>query len=54
MDEVDLLMEYNKDLSRAEAEKTVEKNREAMEDEHLVAMEEEKVAETGEDYGSQD
>ena len=51
LDEVDLLMEYNKDLSRAEAEKTVEKNKEAMEDEHLVAMEEEEV---GEEYESQD
>jgi len=40
MDEVDLLMEYNKDLSRPEAEKVVEKNKEAMEDEHLQAMQE--------------
>ena len=39
LDEVDLLIEYNKDLSRAEAEKIVEKNRIAMEDEHLQAME---------------
>jgi hypothetical protein len=38
LDEVDLLMEYNNDLSRKEAEKIVEKNREAMEDEHLQAM----------------
>jgi len=43
-------MEYNKDLSRKEAEKTVEKNREAMEDEHLVAMEEE----IGEEIGGED
>ena len=47
IDEVDLLMEYNNDLSRKEAEKIVEKNREAMEDEHLQSMEE------GE-YGNQD
>ena len=40
IDEVDLLMEYNNDLSRKEAEKIVEKNREAMEDEHLQAMKE--------------
>ena len=40
IDEVDLLMEYNKDLSRPEAEKIVEKNKEAMEDEHLQAMQE--------------
>ena len=39
IDEVDLLMEYNNDLSRKEAEKIVEKNREAMEDPHLEAME---------------
>ena len=39
LDEVDLLIEYNKDLSRAEAEKIVEKNRIAMEDPHLQAME---------------
>ena len=38
IDEADLLMEYNNDLSRKEAEKIVEKNREAMEDEHLQAM----------------
>jgi len=38
LDEVDLLIEYNKDLSRAEAEKIVEKNRMAMEDPHLQAM----------------
>ena len=35
LDEVDLLMEYNKDLSRAEAEKTVEKNKEATENEPI-------------------
>ena len=39
LDEVDLLMEYNKDLSRKEAEKVVEKNKEAMEDSHYKAME---------------
>ena len=39
LDEVDLLMEYNKDLSRKEAEKIVEKNKEAMEEPHLQAME---------------
>jgi len=47
IDEVDLLMEYNNDLSRKEAEKIVEKNREAMEDEHLQAMKE------GEDGGNE-
>jgi len=40
LDEVDLLMEYNNDLSRKEAEKIVEKNKESMEDEHLKAMQE--------------
>ena len=29
LDEVDLLMEYNNDLSRREAENTVEKNKES-------------------------
>ena len=48
LDEADLLMEYNDDLSRKEAEKIVEKNKEAMEDEHLKAMEE------GEEYASED
>ena len=38
LDEVDLLMEYNKDLSRLDAEKVIEKNRLAMEDPHLMAM----------------
>jgi len=46
LDEVDLLMEYNNDLSRKEAEKVVEKNKEAMEDKHLQDMEE---AEYGDD-----
>jgi hypothetical protein len=40
LDEVDLLMEYNNDLSRKEAEKIVDKNKESMEDSHLEAMEE--------------
>jgi len=35
IDEVDLLMEYNKDLSRPEAEKIVEKNKEIVENEPL-------------------
>ena len=35
IDEVDLLMEYNKDLSRPEAEKIVEKNKEIAENEPL-------------------
>ena len=39
IDEPDLLMEYNKDLSRQEAEKIVEKNKQAMEDEHYEEME---------------
>ncbi len=38
LDEADLLMEYNKDLSRIDAEKVIQKNREAMEDPHLMAM----------------
>ena len=38
IDEAGLLMEYNKDLSRAEAESIITKNRKAMEDEHLQAM----------------
>jgi hypothetical protein len=53
MDEVDLLMEYNKDLSRKEAEKIVEKNKEAMEDKHLKEMESGELQENnkeGEDY----
>ena len=51
LDEVDLLMEYNNDLSRKEAEKIVEKNREAMEDEHLQAM---KSGEIEEEYEDKD
>jgi len=39
LDEVDLLMEYNKDLSKGQAEKIIEKNKKAMEDKHLQAME---------------
>tara|TARA_Y100001973_G_scaffold8979_1_gene12223 strand:+ start:2826 stop:4163 length:1338 start_codon:yes stop_codon:yes gene_type:complete len=39
VDEPDLLMEYNKDLSRKEAEKIVEKNKKAMEDPHYADME---------------
>jgi hypothetical protein len=38
IDKADLLIEYNQDLSRKEAEKIIEKNREAMQDPHLVAM----------------
>jgi len=34
IDEVGLLMKYNKDLSQAEAEAIIESNKEAMEDEH--------------------
>ena len=45
IDEVGLLMKYNKDLTRAEAESIIESNREAMEDEHLQAMEQEPVIE---------
>ena len=45
IDEVGLLMKYNKDLSRAEAEAIIESNREAMEDEHLQEMEEPVVEE---------
>ena len=52
LDEADLLMEYNNDLSRKEAEKIVEKNKEAMEDEHLKAMEEIGEAYSEEEDGS--
>ena len=45
VDEIGLLMKYNKDLSKAEAEAIIESNREAMEDEHLQAMEQEPVIE---------
>ena len=38
LDEADLLVEYNQDLSRKEAEKIIEKNKEAMQDPHLVEM----------------
>ena len=38
LDEVDLLIEYNKDLSRKQAESIIEKNKIAMEDAHLQAM----------------
>tara|TARA_Y100001970_G_C14208793_1_gene845691 strand:+ start:815 stop:2131 length:1317 start_codon:yes stop_codon:yes gene_type:complete len=41
LDEVDLLMEYNKDLSRAEAEKIVKKNKEAAENQPIEVLEEE-------------
>ena len=43
IDEPDLLMDYNDDLSRKEAEKIIEKNKEAMEDPHYHAMEKEEV-----------
>ena len=39
LDEVALLMEYNNDLSRKEAEKIIGKNKEAMEETHLQNME---------------
>ena len=38
IDEADLLMSYNGDLTRKEAEKVIQKNREAMEDPHYAAM----------------
>jgi hypothetical protein len=43
VDEVGLLMKYNKDLTKAEAEAIIMANREAMEDEHLQAMKEGEV-----------
>jgi hypothetical protein len=43
IDEIGLLMKYNKDLTRSEAESIVESNRKAMEDEHLQAMAEGEV-----------
>ena len=48
IDEADLLMSYNKDLTRKEAEKIIEKNKEAMEDPHYAAMEGNTVEETPE------
>ena len=39
IDEADLLMTYNGDLTRKEAEKVIEKNKEAMEDPHYDTME---------------
>ena len=39
IDEPDLLMEYNQDLSRKDAENIVEKNKDAMEDPHYSDME---------------
>ena len=38
IDESGLLMKYNKDLNKSEAEAIIKANREAMEDEHLQAM----------------
>ena len=51
IDEVGLLMKYNKDLSQSEAEAIIEANREAMEDEHLQTMEE-PVEEATEEYNA--
>ena len=48
VNEVDLLVEYNQDLSIKEAEKIIKKNKEAMEDPHLMAMKGEKVENTEE------
>ena len=45
IDEVGLLMKYNKDLSQSEAEAVIEANRKAMEDEHLQEMKEEPAEE---------
>ena len=45
IDEVGLLMQYNGDLSQAEAEAIIESNKLVMEDEHLEAMEEEPLVE---------
>ena len=39
IDEAGLIMKYNKDLNKSEAEAIILSNREAMEDEHLQAME---------------
>jgi hypothetical protein len=46
IDEEGLLMRYNKDLTREEAESIIESNRKAMEDPHLQAMED-----SGQDAG---
>jgi hypothetical protein len=43
INEIDLLIEYNQDLSVEEAKEIVENNRKAMEDPHLMAMKGEKV-----------
>ena len=40
VDEEGLLMKYNKDLTRSEAESIIASNRQAMEDPHLQAMQE--------------
>jgi len=45
IDEIGLLMKYNGDLSKSEAEAIIMSNREAMEDEHLQAMKQEPTAE---------
>ena len=54
IDEIDLLMEYNKDLSRKEAEKIVEKNKESMSDPHYSEMEgnKEENADEEQEYAS--
>ncbi len=46
IDEIGLLMKYNGDLTKSEAEAIIKANREAMEDEHLQAMEEPTAEET--------
>jgi hypothetical protein len=43
INEIDLLIEYNQDLSVEEAKEIVENNRKAMEDPHLMAMKGEKI-----------
>ena len=48
IDEADVLMTYNGDLTRKEAEKVIEKNKDAMEDPHYATMEGNTVEETPE------
>ncbi len=43
INEIDLLIEYNQDLSIEEAKEIVENNRKAMENPHLMSMQGKKV-----------
>ena len=54
INEVDLLIEYNQDLSVEEAKEIVENNRKAMEDPHLMSMMGEKVENVKENQDSEE